>query len=148
MRLSTKGRYGARAMLELALNYKKGTILLRDIAHRQEISESYLERMMTALVSAGLVRSSRGQNGGFILAKPPGEIRLSKIIQAVEGSISPVACVDDPALCKRVSICITRDIWKKLKEAMTDVLDSITLKDMVNMQKDKCAELDEQMYYI
>ncbi|MFH1352419.1 MAG: Rrf2 family transcriptional regulator [bacterium] len=148
MKLSTKGRYGARAMLELALNYEKGTMLLRDIAHRQEISESYLERMMTALVSAGLVRSSRGQHGGFILAKPPGEIRLSKIIQVVEGSLSPSPCVDDPNLCKRVNICVTRDIWRRLKEAMADVLDSITLKDMVNMQKNKCAGLDEQMYYI
>ncbi|MFH1957991.1 MAG: Rrf2 family transcriptional regulator [bacterium] len=148
MKLSTKGRYGARAMLELALNYEKGTMLLRDIAHRQEISESYLERMMTALVSAGLVRSLRGQHGGFILAKPPGEIRLSKIIQVVEGSLSPSPCVDDPKLCKRVNICVTRDIWRRLKEAMADILDSITLKDMVNMQKNKCAGLDEQMYYI
>ncbi|UCD83425.1 MAG: Rrf2 family transcriptional regulator [Deltaproteobacteria bacterium] len=148
MKLSTKGRYGTRAMLELALSYKKGPMLLREIAQRQEISERYLERMMTALVSAGLVLSSRGKNGGFALAKPPGEIRLGQIIQAVEGSIAPVSCVDDPKLCDRVDICITRDIWKKLKKSMSETLDSVTLENMVDMQKKKLAKSEACMYYI
>ncbi len=148
MKLSTKGRYGARAMLELALNYKKGPVLLRDIAKRQEISERYLERMMTALVAAGLVRSLRGKHGGFSLAKSPVEIKLSEIIQVVEGSIAPVACVDDPKLCNRVNICITRDIWGKMKKAILKVLDSITLENMIEMQKKKAAKPKTQMYYI
>ncbi len=148
MKLSTKGRYGTRAMLELALDYKKGPVLLRNIARRQEISERYLERMMTALVSAGLVRSSRGKHGGFTLAKPPGEIRLSQVIQAVEGSIAPSSCVDDPKLCDRVDICITRDIWKRLKKSMLETLDSITLESMVEMQKKKSAKSEARMYYI
>ena len=148
MKLSTKGRYGTRAMLELALDYKKGPVLLREIAQRQEISERYLERMMTALVSAGLVRSSRGKHGGFTLAKPPGEIRLSQVIQAVEGSIAPSLCVDDPKVCDRVDICITRDIWKKLKKSMVETLDSITLENMVEMQKKKLAKPKATMYHI
>ncbi len=148
MKLSTKGRYAARAMLELALNYKKGPVVLREIASKQEISERYLERMMTTLVSAGLLRSSRGQNGGFSLAKPPGKIRLSQVIEVVEGSIAPVYCVDDPKLCNRVDICITRDIWGKLKKVMLDVLNSITLENMVEMQKEKLAKPGTRMYYI
>jgi len=148
MKLSTRGRYGARAMLELAINYGKEPIQLREIAQRQEISGRYLERMMTALVSMGLVISSRGKHGGFCLAKPPEEIRLSQIIQVVEGSIAPVSCVDDPKLCNRVDICVTRDIWERLKNAMSGILDSITLQDMVEMQKEKLTKLKTQMYYI
>ncbi len=148
MKLSTKGRYGARAMLELALSYKKGLVLLREIAQKHEISERYLERIMIALVSAGLVTSSRGKYGGFSLAKPPGEIRLSQVIQAVEGSISPALCVDDPRLCDRVEICVTRDIWIKLKESMSETLDSITLENMVEMQKQKLINPETFMYHI
>jgi Rrf2 family protein len=140
VKLSTKGRYGARAMLELACNYGRGPVLLREISERQDISARYLERMMTALVCAGLVRSSRGQKGGFTLAKPPKEISLDQIIQGLEGSIAPVACVDDPKLCKRVDTCITHDIWKKMKKAMLDVLKSITLEDMVEMQRKKLSK--------
>lgn len=148
MKLSTKGRYGARAMLELVLNYKKGPVLLRDIAQRQEISERYLERMMAALVSAGLVRSSRGRNGGFSLAMPPEKIRLSQVIQVVEGPVVPVLCVEDKKLCKRAEDCIMRDIWGKLEKAMLGVLDSITLADMNKMQKKKLTKAKTQMYYI
>ena len=148
MKLSTKARYGARAMLEIALNYGKGHLLLREIAQRQEISRRYLERIMNMLVSAGLARSSRGQHGGFSLAKSPGEIRLSQVIQAVEGSIAPTPCVDDPKICNRVDICITRDIWEKLKKAMLEVLDSITLDNMIEMQKKKLARPKTPMYHI
>lgn len=148
MRLSTKGRYGSRAMLELALNYERGVISLHDIAQKQGISESYLERMMTALVAAGLVTSSRGKHGGFRLAKPPGEIRLSQVIQVVEGSLSPVLCLDNPKFCKRVNACVTRDIWGRMKKAMLDVLDSITLQDMIEMQKEKYKEPIATIYNI
>lgn len=148
MKLSTKGRYGTRAMLELALNYGKGQVLLREIAERQGISARYLERIMVTLVSAGLVRSLRGQKGGFNLAKPPKDIRLDQIIQVVEGPISPVACVDDPKICDRVDICIIIDIWRKLKDAMLDVLSSITLEKMVEMQKKKIPKQKECIYHI
>lgn len=148
MKLTTKGRYAARAMLELALNHGNGPMQLREIAQKQEISERYLERMMTALVTAGLVRSTRGQHGGFSLAKNPGDILLSQIIQAVEGSLSLVDCVDDDQLCSRSDICVTRDIWVKVKEAMLDVLDSISLEQMVEMKKNKLNRPESKMYHI
>jgi len=148
MKLSTRARYGARAVLELALNYGKGITTLHDIAQKQNISERYLERMMSTMVSAGLVTSSRGQHGGFSLAKSPSEIRLSQVIQVVEGSLSPVSCLDNPKFCKRVNACVTRDIWEKMKKAMLDVLDSITLQDMIEMQKEKYKEPIATIYNI
>jgi len=148
MKLSTRGRYGTRAMLDLALNYGKGPVSLKNIARRQEISERYLEHIMIALLSAGLVQSTRGSRGGFNLAKLPKEIKLSQIIQVLEGSISPVACVDDPKLCNRVDMCVTYEIWKKLKKAMLEVFDSVTLEDMVKMQKKKLPKQKDRMYYI
>ena len=148
MKLSTRGRYAPRAMLDLALNYGKGPMSLKNIARKQEISERYLEHIMTVLLSAGLVQSTRGSRGGFSLAKLPKEIKLSQIIQAVEGSISLVACVDDPKLCKRVDACVTHDIWKKAKKTMLEVFDSVTLEDMVKMQKKKLSKQKDRIYYI
>lgn len=148
MKLSTRGRYAPRAMLDLALNYGKRPMSLKNIGRRQEISERYLEHIMIALQSAGLVQSTRGSRGGFSLAKLPKEIKLSQIIQAVEGSIAPVACVDDPKLCNRVDTCVTHEIWRKLKKAMLKVFDSVTLEDMVKMQKKKLFKQKDRMYYI
>ena len=137
MKLSTKGRYAARAMMELALVYGTGPMRLSEIAEKQEISVRYLERMMNAMVTAGLVRSTRGQHGGFTLAKSPNTIRLSQVVQAAEGPLSIVECVDNPELCGRYDICVTREIWEKLKGAIDDVLDSITLQDMVEMKQNR-----------
>ena len=148
MKLSTRGRYGTRAMLDLAMHDGEQPVLLRDIAKRQEISGRYLENIMGTLASNGLVNSVRGRKGGFSLAKEPSDIKLSQIIQAVEGSMSPVFCIDNPKSCKRTTICITRDIWVKLGKAIVDVLDSITLEDMVKMQKEKLQGENLGMYYI
>ena len=137
MRISTKGRYGARLMLELALYYGKGTVLLKDIAKREEISEGYLEHLLPSLKAAGLVNSSRGAHGGYTLAKTPSEITLREVVQALEGPLSPAECVDTPNVCQRVRFCVTRDIWKKLGEKISQTLESVTLKDMVEMQKNK-----------
>ena len=137
MRLSTKGRYGARAMLDLALNSGKGPVLLRDIAKRQEVSEKYLEHSITTLRKAGLVRSIRGARGGYMLAKSPSQIRLSEIMEVLEGSMAPVECVDDPQVCQRAQLCVTRDIWAEMKEAIDNILESITLQDMVERQNRK-----------
>ncbi|HUV37163.1 MAG TPA: RrF2 family transcriptional regulator [Patescibacteria group bacterium] len=139
MKLSTKGRYAARAMLELAEAYGSGPVKLSRIACRQEISERYLERMMHALVKAELIFSIRGQKGGFQLSNPPSEIRLSTVIQAVEGSLALVACVDSPGICHRHESCVTTDVWERVKLAILDVLDSITLEDMLEMQRRKSA---------
>jgi Rrf2 family protein len=137
MRLSTKGCYGTRAMLDLAVNFSKNPVLLRDIAKRQGLSQKYLEQLISALRKAGLVRSIRGARGGYVLAKPPSEIRLSEIMDVLEGSMAPVDCVDDPQVCSRASFCVTRDIWVKVKEAIDNIFESITLQELVEKQENK-----------
>ena len=137
IRLSTKGRYGTRLMLELALQYGKGPVLLKDIAKRQGISGGYLEHLIPSLKAAGLINSSRGAHGGYTMAKTPSQITLKEIVQTLEGSLSPVECVDAPVVCQRVRSCVARDIWKKLGEKLSEALASVTLKDMVEMQKKK-----------
>ncbi|MFH1623714.1 MAG: Rrf2 family transcriptional regulator [Pseudomonadota bacterium] len=139
--MSTRGRYGTRAMLELALNYEQGPILLKDIAKRQEVSFRYLDHLITRLKAAGLVKSIRGRGGGYILGKHPSQIRLIEVIQVLEGSIAPVDCVDDPKLCHRVDFCGTRDIWIQLKEAMANILKSVTLEELAERQKEKVEQL-------
>ncbi len=148
MRLSTKGRYGARAMLDLALHYGSEPTALKEIARRQEISERYLENIMTVLVASGLATSVRGKRGGFMLARTPKEIRLGDVVASVEGSLAPVLCVNDPELCKRAEQCVTRDIWSRLKDSIEDVLNSISLQDMVEMHDRKQGGKNRQMYFI
>jgi Rrf2 family protein len=139
MKLSTKGRYGMRAMLDLALHYGQGAILVRDIAKRQEVSERYLEHLLISLKAAGMVRSTRGTHGGFSLTMPPSKIRLDEIVQALEGSLAPVDCVDDPGVCTRSQSCVTRDVWTEMKDAMVGVLSSRTLQDLAERQTEKEA---------
>jgi len=147
MKLSTKGQYGARAMVDLALHYGEGPILLKDIAKRQQISGRYLEHVIVSLKVAGLVKSMRGARGGFSLAKPPFQIRLSEIIQIMEGSIAMVECVDDPKVCSRADLCVTRDIWAEMKKVMNGVLESTTLQDLIERQREK-RKPEAVMYYI
>ncbi|MBL7068381.1 MAG: Rrf2 family transcriptional regulator [Candidatus Omnitrophica bacterium] len=137
MRLSTKSRYGARLMIDLASHYGKGNILLKDIARRQEISVGYLEHLLPPLKAAGLVTSGRGAHGGYALAKSPSKINLKDIVETMEGSLAPVRCVDNPALCHRTNYCITIDVWKELKENITRTLESITLQDLLGRRKEK-----------
>ena len=131
MRLSTRGRYGVRLMLDLALHYGQGPVLLKEIASRQEISEKYLWHLIPPLKNAGLINATRGPHGGYTLARPPLQITLEHIISVVEGPISLVKCVDNQTFCTRVDICIARDIWDEVSEKITDILASITLADMV-----------------
>ena len=147
MKLSTRARYGTRALLDLALHQGEGLVLLKDIARRQEFSLPYLEHLIAPLIAAGLVKSTRGARGGVLLLKPPAEIKLSEVVQILEGSIAPVDCVNNPALCHRSTFCVTRDIWVEMKEAMSQVLDSTTLQDLVERQKRK-GRPEEMMYYI
>jgi len=147
MKLSTKGRYATRALLDLALNQGERPVLLKDIAQRQQISLSYLEHLVAPLIAGGLVRSTRGARGGVSLAKPPEEIRLSEVIQLLEGSVAPVECVDNPGICRRSTSCVTRDIWGELKQALDGVLESTTLQDLVERQRRK-EQPKQGMYYI
>ena len=140
MKISTRGRYSTRAMLDLALHFGKGPVLIRDISKKQKISKGYLEQLFIPLRSARLVRGIRGASGGFTLARPPAEIRLSEIIQATEGSIAPVSCVDQSELCQDSSECIIRDVWAEIKRACDNVLESKTLQDLVEKQRAKSAE--------
>jgi Rrf2 family protein len=147
MKLSTRGRYGVRALLDLALHQGEGLILLKDIARRQEVSLPYLEHLITPLIAAGLVKSTRGARGGVLLFKPPSEIKLSEVVELLEGSIAPVDCVNDPKVCHRSASCVTRDVWSELKEAMSQVLDSTTMQDLVERQKQK-GQAETEMYHI
>ena len=133
--------------MDLALHYGEGPILLKDIAKRQQISGRYLEHVIVSLKVAGLVKSMRGARGGFSLAKPPFQIRLSEIIQIMEGSIAMVECVDDPKVCSRADLCVTRDIWTEMKKAMNGVLESTTLQDLIERQREK-RKPEAVMYYI
>lgn len=147
MKLSTRGRYAVRALLDLALHQGEGLILLRDIARRQEVSLPYLEHLITPLIAAGLVKSTRGARGGVLLFKPPSEIKLSEVVELLEGSIAPVDCVNDPKVCHRSASCVTRDVWSELKEAMSQVLDSTTIQDLVERQRQK-GQAETEMYHI
>lgn len=147
MKLSTRGQYGTRALLDLALHQREGPALLKDIAQRQDISLHYLEHLITPLIAGGIVRSTRGARGGVWLVRPPQEIRLSEVIQLLEGPIAPVECVNNPESCPRSDLCATRDIWSELKEAMNGVLESTTLQDLVERQKRK-VHSEGAMYYI
>ena len=147
MKLSTRGRYATRALLDLAFNQGNGSTVLKDIARRQQISLLYLEHLVTPLVAAGIMRSTRGPKGGVSLARAPEDIKLSEVIQVLEGSMAPVECVDNPGVCSRSALCVTRDVWGELKRAMDGVLESITLRDLVERQKSK-EQQETAMYYV
>jgi Rrf2 family protein len=137
MKLSTRGRYGVRLMLELALHYGEGPILLKDIAERQGISEKYLWQLINPLKTTGLVNSLRGAHGGYVLGKAPEAISLKAILQILEGPLCLVDCVDNPALCERSLSCISRDIWGEASKNMQQTLEDTTLATMVERQKEK-----------
>ena len=137
MKISTKGRYATRAMLDLALHYGKTPVLLKDISARQDISLRYLEQIISPLIAAKLIKSMRGPRGGIALAKPPRTIKLLDIIQVLEGPVAPVECVENPGVCTRAPSCAARDVWTDLARAMHGVLDSTTLQDLVERQREK-----------
>ncbi len=145
MKISTRARYGTRALLDLALQEGHDPVLLKDIAGRQDISVHYLEHLVAPLIASGMVRSIRGARGGVRLAKPAGEIRLIDIVKLYEGSTAPVECVDKPAVCKRSDDCVTRDIWTDLKGQINGYLSSITLQDLVEQHN---LKTQPEMYYI
>ena len=133
MRISTKGRYALRLMLDLALNNTGEPISLKDIARRQEISDKYLEQIISVLNKAKYVKSIRGAQGGYILTKRPEEYTVGMILRLTEGSLAPVTCVEEDAdSCERKSNCATFVVWQKMHDAICDVVDNITLEDLVS----------------
>ena len=140
MKLSTRGRYGVRLMLDLALHYGEGPILLKDIAGRQGISEKYLWQLINPLKTVGLIGSTRGAHGGYVLARPPEEISLKEIVRVLEGSLCLVDCVENPAVCDRSKTCTSRDIWSEASNQISQILESMTLDKMVVKQRTKNQE--------
>ncbi|MHC4573897.1 MAG: RrF2 family transcriptional regulator [Planctomycetota bacterium] len=137
MKLSTRTRYGIRALLEVALNHDKGPLQTKIIAQRQTISVKYLEQLMTILKSGGFVRSIRGAKGGYLLAKPPNQIKLSDVFNALQGPVVTVECLENESYCARVADCVARQLWAQVQQAIDTVLQSITLQDLIDKTKDK-----------
>lgn len=139
MKLSTRTRYGIRAILELAENYGNGPLQLRIIARDQGVSVKYLEQLMAMLKSAGIVRSVRGSKGGYILAKSPSQVRVSDCFECLEGSVITTECVEDESYCERTSDCIARQLWTEVQKSVMEVLHSKTLQNLVDMAKQNKA---------
>ena len=142
MKISTKGRYATRALAELARHYGEGPVLLRDIAKKQQIPLQYLEHLINPMAAAGLVMTTRGAKGGIRLIQPPENIRISQVVEIMEGPIIPVNCIAEPGSCQRSGECVTRDVWTEVQQAIYGVLNSVTIKDLVERQhrKDECAQ--------
>jgi Rrf2 family protein len=148
MKISTKGRYGLRALIDLSLHEKNGLpVLLSDIAKRQGISDKYLEQIATQLHRAGIVKTVRGRKGGYLLNKAEKEIKVSDVIEVLEGPICVVDCVAEPGNCSRSALCSTRDIWTLLSHKIEEVLSSYTLADLAKLQEEKTGK-ESAMYYI
>lgn len=137
MKISTKGRYALRMMLEFAMN-EDGCTKINQVAKNQQISEKYLEQIVTILTRAGYVKSMRGAQGGYRLTKSPQEYTVGMILRLTEGSLAPVACLEEEVnQCSRSDICVTLDVWKQLHDAINSVVDHVTLADLVEEQKAK-----------
>ena len=139
MKISTKGRYALRLMLELALHDANQWISVKEIAKNQEISGKYLEQIITQLHRAMLVQSVRGAQGGYRLAESPAQYTVGRILRLMEGSLAPVECVDGEGDCSRADRCVTIEVWRALKEAIDNVVDSITLADLVEKYSERGA---------
>ena len=135
MKLSTRSRYGFRALVELAAEHGNNPVQIKTIAQRQDISNKYLEQLVAILKAAGLVRSVRGPKGGYILAKPPDQISLAEIFSILEGPVVTVDCVEHPEYCPRCSGCVTRQVWTEIHKAIFTVLEKQNLQDLVDRMK-------------
>ena len=140
MLISTKGRYALRMLVDLAEHQNDGYVALKDIAKRQGISKKYLEQIVPLLNKSDILRTNRGFNGGYRLAKSPHKYTVGDILRITEGSLSPVACLEnDPIQCERSSQCVTLPVWKGLYRVINEYLDGITLQDMLDQQRELYA---------
>lgn len=138
MKISTKGRYALRLMMDLAENNTGSPISLKDVAKRQDISDKYLEQIISILNKAGYVRSVRGAQGGYMLKMEPQNYTVGMILRQTEGSLAPVACIeDDEIVCDRQQQCVTSIVYKKINDVISGVVDNITLQDLVDWQNEK-----------
>lgn len=137
MKISTKGRYALRMMVDLALHGSEEFVALKDIAERQGISKKYLEQIVPLLNKSNLLKTNRGYQGGYMLSKPPSKYTVGEILRITEGNLCPVACLQyEPNDCPRADECMTLFIWQGLYKTITDYLDGITLQDIIDKSPD------------
>ncbi|MBW8001856.1 MAG: Rrf2 family transcriptional regulator [Planctomycetes bacterium] len=136
MKLSTRTEYGIRAVLELAGNVGNGPLQLKIIAQRQNISIKYLEQLMAILRASGYVRSIRGSRGGYIIGKPANQIKISEVFRTLEGPITTSECIDNEDYCPNTKDCVMRELWCRVQKSMMDVLESVTLQDLIDKAGD------------
>ena len=146
MKLSTKTRYGTRAMLDLALRYNSGPVSAKEIAERQQVSAKYLESLLAVLRNARLVRTVRGAKGGHKLARPPDQITLRETFDVLEGSEGFVRCTTAPQICDRAATCVTQEVWARMYTACMEILESTTLEDLARRAREKRSSA--ATYYI
>lgn len=132
MKLSTKGRYGLMAMYQLAIDYGKGPISLRDVAKKQGLSENYLEQLFSSLRKDKLLKSVRGAQGGYLLTRNPKDISVGEVLRSLEGSLAPAECAEHDVDCLKEESCATKLVLVKIKDSIDSVVDSITLQDMLD----------------
>lgn len=147
MKISTKSRYGIRALYDLAVHQEQGPVQLHDIAKRQKLSEKYLEQLMARLKANGLLKSIRGPRGGYLLARPPDKIKIVEVFEILEGPIEPVPCTASHFHCKNTSLCAAFDLWDRLMLALHDILEATTLYDLAQLHKNKKSKW-VNMYHI
>lgn len=144
MKVSTKGRYAIRFMLDLATHNTGNPVRIKDVAERQQISDKYLEQVVSTLNKAGFVRSVRGPQGGYTLAREPKDYTMGEILRLTEGDMAPVACLaEDSNTCERADACVTLHFWKRLDQAISDVIDKTTLEDLVEEEQKNASD-----YYV
>ncbi|GAA0745926.1 Rrf2 family transcriptional regulator [Clostridium oceanicum] len=131
MKLSTKGRYGVKAMVDLAIHYGEDPISIKSIAERQKISECYLEQLFASLRKAKLIKSIRGAQGGYVLNKSPKDITVADIMGVLEGPIEISDCVEEEGFCSNKGACPTRVLWMRIKESLDNIMETTTLEDML-----------------
>ncbi|MCG8338736.1 MAG: Rrf2 family transcriptional regulator [Proteobacteria bacterium] len=134
MKLSSKCRYGIRAVIEIARNYQQRPTKRKEIAASQNLDDSYLENILIDLKNKNIVSALRGAKGGFVLKRAPEEITLLNVIESLQGDLSPAECLSTPAVCDRVENCVTRPVWQKMKNAQEDVLKNVTIKDLLEKE--------------
>lgn len=137
MKISTKGRYALRLMVDLAISEQTTPVSLKDVALRQGLSDKYLEQIVTPLARAGLVRSVRGAGGGYLLTRKPEHYTVGDILRPLEGDLAPVECATDDAYCDRCTECVTVELWQEIHRAVSQVVDNTTLADLVERARKK-----------
>ena len=137
MKLTTRVRYGTRALADLAAAYPDGTLSVKEMARREAVSAKYLEHIVNALKASGLIQAIRGMHGGYVLSRAPERISLNEVFRVLEGSPAPVDCVENPESCPMRKLCPTRDMWVEIGEAIEGILESTTLRDLAERKRSK-----------